>query len=103
MQTMHCLHVCNLGHMDVTSSNIMLQQTGYKAWDQLGLLDFGFAQLCRAGNHPLLAWLHSRLFSQGFCSCELFKQSAHILFTLPYSCPQHALSYFLLIAAKSTV
>ncbi len=69
MQTMHYLHVRNLAHMDVTSSNIMLQQTGYKAWDQLRLLDFGFAQLCRAGNHSLLAWLqHSRLFPQGFCS-----------------------------------
>ena len=69
MQTMHCLHLCNLAHMDVTSSNIMLQQTGYKAWDQLRLLDFGFAQLCRAGKHALLAWLcHLCPFPQGFCA-----------------------------------
>ncbi len=56
MQTMHCLHVCGtLAHMDVTSSNIMLRKDGYMAWDQLRLLDFGFAQFCSASKHALLA------------------------------------------------
>ena len=50
---MHCLHIVQLLHMDVTSSNIMLRNDGYKAWDQLRLLDFGFAQLCGAGKHAL--------------------------------------------------
>jgi tRNA A-37 threonylcarbamoyl transferase component Bud32 len=43
--------------MDITSSNIMLRKDSYEAWDQLRLLDFGFAQFCSAGKHALLAWL----------------------------------------------
>lgn len=55
---MHCLHVCGtLAHMDITSSNIMLRKDGYEAWDQLRLLDFGFAQFCSTGKHALLAQL----------------------------------------------
>ncbi len=58
MQTMHCLHVCDVAHMDVTSNNIMLRKDECKAWDQL--LDFGFAQSCSAGKHALFA--HHRPF-----------------------------------------
>jgi len=37
----------------------MLRNDGYKAWDQLRLLDFGFAQLCGAGKHALCSALVS--------------------------------------------
>jgi len=35
-----------LAHLDILSSNIMLRKEGYSAWDQLRLLDFGFARHC---------------------------------------------------------
>ena len=45
----HYRHRINLAHLDITSSNIMLRQKGYRAWDQVRLLDFGFAQYCNTG------------------------------------------------------
>ncbi len=50
VQTVHLLHTSgDTAHMDITSSNIMLCQEGYQAWDQLRLVDFGFSQECRSG------------------------------------------------------
>ncbi|KAL0045200.1 hypothetical protein WJX82_000449 [Trebouxia sp. C0006] len=45
-RTMYYLHGIDLAHLDITSSNIMLRKEGYSAWDQLRLLDFGFAHHC---------------------------------------------------------
>ncbi len=42
-----------MAHLDITSSNIMLRKEGYQPWDQLRLLDFGFAQDCSKGMQEL--------------------------------------------------
>ncbi len=56
VQTVHLLHMrSNLAHLDISSSNIMLRKEGYSAWDQLRLLDFGFAQYCSEGE--MLCWV----------------------------------------------
>ncbi len=84
---MHCLHVCDVAHMDVTSNNIMLRKDDYKAWDQLRLLDFGFAQSCSAGRHALFA------YHRPFVNCQMQQ-----------SCTQDdASSCVLLIASQTTV
>ena len=50
VQTLHFLHKSGgLAHLDITSNNVMLRKDGYKAWDQLRLLDFGFCQFCNPG------------------------------------------------------
>ena len=50
VQTVHLLHTdSNMAHLDITSSNIMLRNDDYQAWDDLRLVDFGFAQKCNKG------------------------------------------------------
>ncbi|DBB00900.1 TPA: hypothetical protein ACH3X1_000817 [Trebouxia sp. C0004] len=63
--------VCDLAHMDVTSSNIMLQPNGYKGWDQLRLLDSGFAQLCRAD--PTVLDLHPQGATPTYAAPEVLR------------------------------
>ena len=49
VQTIQSLHsVGTLCHLDVSSSNIMLRSDNFKPWDQLRLIDFGFAQKLRS-------------------------------------------------------
>lgn len=55
---MYYLHGIDLARLDITSSNIMLRKEGYSAWDQLRLLDFGFAHHCNKGE---ALCMHSRL------------------------------------------
>jgi len=55
---MYYLYGIDLAHLDITSSNIMLRKEGYGAWDQLRLLDFGFAHHCNKGE---ALCMHSRL------------------------------------------
>ena len=58
VQTVHLLHTdCTLAHLDITSSNIMLRHDDYQPWDQLRLVDFGFAQRCNPGV-PVCVSLH---------------------------------------------
>lgn len=50
VQTMHLLHTdCAMAHLDITSSNVMLRFDECQSWDQLRLVDFGFAQRCDPG------------------------------------------------------
>jgi len=50
VQTVHLLHTdSNMAHLDITSSNIMLRDDDYQAWDDLRLVDFGFAQKYNKG------------------------------------------------------
>lgn len=54
VQTVYRLHTdSRVVHLDITSSNIMLRspEEGNKDWDELRLLDFGFAQSCSKGMH----------------------------------------------------
>ena len=51
LQTLYNLHGDTVAHLDITSSNIMLQEEGCKPWDQLRLIDFGFSQKCSSGKH----------------------------------------------------
>ena len=47
MQTLHLLHLeADYAHLDVTNNNIMLRKESGDKWDQLRLIDFGFAQSC---------------------------------------------------------
>ena len=53
VQTVHYLHMgSKVVHLDITSSNILLRSPEQlcKDWDELRLLDFGFAQPCGRGN-----------------------------------------------------
>ena len=57
MQTVHYLHMrSNVAHLDITSSNIMLRNDDFEAWDQVRLLDFGFSQFCSSGMSLLLVF-----------------------------------------------
>ncbi len=38
-----------MADLDITSSNVMLRNDDYQAWDDLRLVDFGFAQKCNKG------------------------------------------------------
>ena len=45
-------HIC---HLDLTPANIMLQKCS-DSWDQLRLIDFGFATRFDPGEHIAFAW-----------------------------------------------
>lgn len=50
MQTLEHLHMrANVCHLDLTITNVMLQDDRNNAWDFLRLIDFGFAQLFNEG------------------------------------------------------
>ena len=50
MQTLDDFHrECKFAHLDISSNNIMLRSSCSDKWDQLCLLDFGFAQKCVTG------------------------------------------------------
>ena len=59
MQTLEHLHLrANVRHLDLTITNVMLQDDRSNGWDFLRLIDFGFAQLFNEGK---LASLQSML------------------------------------------
>ena len=62
VQTLEQLHMkANICHLDLTITNVMLQDDRSNGWDALRLIDFGFAQFFNEGK---LALLQSML--QGF-------------------------------------
>ena len=73
-QKVHYLHVgSRVAHLDITSSNIMLRKEGYTAWDQLRLLDFGFAQCCSKGKFSCThGWLLMTQMSESFLPHAMF-------------------------------
>ena len=59
MQTVQRLHVdCKLAHLDISCNNIMLRNGVPDKWDQVCLLDFGFAQKCVTGVSLPLAYVN---------------------------------------------
>jgi tRNA A-37 threonylcarbamoyl transferase component Bud32 len=59
VQTLEHLHLrANVCHLDLTITNVMLQDDRSNGWDFLRLIDFGFAQLFNEGK---LASLQSML------------------------------------------
>ncbi len=59
VQTLEHLHMrANVCHLDLTITNMMLQDDRSNGWDVLRLIDFGFAQLFNQGK---LASLQSML------------------------------------------
>ena len=54
MQTLEHLHMrANVCHLDLTITNVMLQDARSNGWDFLRLIDFGFAQLFNEGKLAL--------------------------------------------------
>lgn len=66
VQTVYWLHTgSRVVHLDITSSNVMLRPPEEcRDWDDLLLLDFGFAQTCSKGMHGLGVSAHDATISR---------------------------------------
>ncbi len=54
VQTLEHLHMrANLCHLDLTTTNVMLQDDTSNGWNVLRLIDFGFAQVFNEGKLAL--------------------------------------------------
>ncbi len=54
VQTLEHLHMrANICHLDLTITNVMLQDDRSNGWDVLRLIDFGFAQVFNEGKLAL--------------------------------------------------